>query len=272
MRARRLLVSAALAATGLVLVPAGGTGATAPTGALPASEAKRPLLLPNARALAAAKPVIVRTAAGGRVLRFESGLANVGHGVLEVRPNSRGGCSPREQHASQILFRDRDGNGWFDRSVDRRYVRRDAGCMLFHPAHDHWHFEAAARYALWRAGGETEPVVVRGRKMSFCLRDTERAPDRWPTPTYPLYYGECHRSTPQGISIGWVDIYGAELPGQSLTLPRGLRSGLYCLRTTVDPLDQLRESDNTDNSSVRALRIRGERVSTRPTGRCRAVL
>ena len=233
---------------------------------------RRPLLLPNARPLPAAKLYVAHATSGARVLRFESGLANVGHGVLEVRPNSFGNCDRDEQHASQIIYRDRDGNGWFNRSVDKRFVRRDAGCMAFHPTHDHWHFEAAARYALWDPDRKKRPVVVQGRKRSFCLRDSRRVPDRWATRNYPLYYGACSQHSHQGISIGWTDIYGNYLPGQSLKLPGAMPNGLYCLRTTVDPKNQLEESDDTDNHSVRSVRIRGDHVTAKPTRRCRSVV
>jgi len=232
--------------------------------------AKRPLLKPNARPLAA-NGLYVAGGSGQRVLRFESGLASVGAGVLEVRPNQAGNCPPSKQHASQILFRDRDGNGRFNRAVDKTSVRRDAGCMLFHPSHDHWHFEAAARYALWDPDRTRDPVVVSRRKMSFCLRDTERAPERWETPNYRQYYGDCHQHSQQGISIGWVDVYGSYLPGQSLKLPRAMPTDVYCLRTTVDPQNQLRESSNRDNHSLRAVRIQGDRVTVRPTASCRAL-
>ena len=231
-----------------------------------------PVLLPNARALPAAKFYIRRDGSGHRVLRFESGLASTGRGPLEVRPNDLGNCGPNRQHASQILYRDRDRNRWYKRSVDKKVARRDAGCIVFHPSHDHWHFEAAARYALWDPDRRREPVVVSRRKMSFCLRDTEKVPPRWATRDYPQHYGDCHRGTPQGISIGWVDIYGNYLPGQFLTLPNAMPTGLYCMRTTVDPTHALRESSDTDNSSVRSIRISGERVTLKPFRRCRSVL
>lgn len=175
-----------------------------------------PLLLPNARALPAAKLYIRRDGSGHRVLRFESGLANTGRGPLEVRPNDLGNCGPNKQHSSQLLYRDRDRNRWFKRSVDPNVARRDAGCMVLHPSNDHWHFEAAARYALWDPDQRQEPIVVSRRKMSFCLRDTEKVPPRWATRDYSQFYGECHRRTPQSISIGWVD-HLRQLPAGSVT-------------------------------------------------------
>lgn len=255
--------------SGAVLSAQGGASA-APSPGVRGEQA--PVLLPNARPLRAADLSITGRSDGRRVLRFESGLANTGRSVLQVRPDGTEGCRPGEQHASQVLFRDADEDGWYDRGLDTQRVVHDAGCMVFHSTHSHWHFEAAARYALWDPDRESRPLLVQGRKMSFCLRDTERVPERWqPFRSYDDYYGDCSQHTPQGISVGWVDIYGSYLPGQSLTLPRRLPAGLYCLRTTVDPRNYLRESDDADNHSLRAVRIRGTHVSVKPSSRCEGI-
>ena len=112
-------------------------------------------------------------------------------------------------------------------------------------------------------------VVSARRKVSFCLRDTARVPARYGEFGYDLAYGRCTKRSPQGISIGWMDIYQSFLAGQALRLPDDLPNGLYCLQTVVDPIDQLVETDNDNNSSVRALRIHGTKVVVRPTARCR---
>lgn len=215
----------------------------------------------------AADLLLDRSSSGHRVLRFQSGIANVGLGPLEVRPNSVRQCPPSEQHASQIIFRDGDGNGRYGRRHDTGFSRRSAGCMVYHPAHSHWHFQAAARYRLYEPG-RRQALLVSSRKMSFCLRDSRRAPSRWSTARYAEHYGDCSQSSPQGISIGWVDIYQNFLPGQSIRLPGSVRDGVYCLRSTVDPVDTLRETDDSNNSSVRAVAIQGTRVAVRPTARC----
>ena len=66
-----------------------------------------------------------------------------------------------------------------------------------------------------------------------------------------------------------MDIYQSFLAGQNLPLPKKLTDGIYCLHTVVDPLDQLVETNNDNNSSVRALAIRGNRVTQRPNTLCR---
>nr|MDQ4006991.1 lysyl oxidase family protein [Actinomycetota bacterium] len=110
-------------------------------------------------------------------------------------------------------------------------------------------------------------VVVGHPKVSFCLRDNRPVPGARPRQRRE-YFGECGRSLVQGVSPGWVDVYDAETPGQSLRLPRRLSDGTYCLVLRADPLDRLVEADDGDNVSVRPVRIRGLRVSVPDTGRC----
>lgn len=267
------VVTASVLVTAAGPAPAATETAAAPAVSGPSARTSTlapvpPALRPNARALKASHLIVTRDSSGNRVLRFESGLANVGRGPLEVRPNANRPCPPGKQHASQIIYRDQDRSGHFSRRHDKKITRNSAGCMVFHPRHDHWHFEAAARYVLYKPT-RRQPVVVQGRKMSFCLRDSERAPKRWPTANYPEYYGDCARRTPQGISIGWVDIYQNFLPGQAIRLPDGLRAGLYCFRTVVDPQNQLVETHDDDNTSLRAFRLSGTHVTVRPDKPCR---
>jgi hypothetical protein len=192
---------------------------------------------------------------GVRKLRFQAGLANIGRGPMEVRPNNVKPCRGGKRHASQIIYRDADDNGYFKRAVDTPYTRKSSGCMVFHPAHNHWHFQAASRYRLFKPG-HADSILVRARKMSFCLRDSMRVPTAYGRFYQPLYYADCGRDTPQGISSGWVDVYASYLSGQALTLPKRLRHGIYCLGIRVDPLDRLWESDEGNNTSVKAFRLR----------------
>lgn len=260
--------AASLAAAVLVLGPlALGTvpsvAGTTPVGLVAAAPA--PPLRPNLRSLPA-KHFYITGSGSDRRLRFESALANTGKGPMEVLPNNRKKCGERERHASQVIYRDVDRNGKFTRAVDTRRTHRSAGCMIFHPTHDHWHFEAAARYALLRASGER---LVSRRKVSFCLRDSTTVPERLVANPYPQFYGACSRDARQGISIGWADVYQNYLPGQSLRLPA--RKGTFCLKTKADVENSLRETDNTDNVSVRAIRIEGNSVERVDRSRCARV-
>ena len=227
--------------------------------------AKPPPLKPNLVVLKA-NDVHIDRGRRARWLRFESALGNIGRGPVEVRPNRNRPCPAGRQHATQVMYRDVDGSGAFRRRIDTSVQRRSAGCMVFHPAHDHWHFEAAAKYRLFQpAVGNVE---VARRKMSFCLRDSRRLPARYGRYHQPQFYGACSRRSPQGISTGWVDVYQSFLASQSLRLPARARNGLYCLKIRVDPRNLLVESDDTDNTSVRAFSLRGDRVTYRRTNRC----
>ncbi len=205
---------------------------------------------------------------GQRWLRFEAALGNSGVGPLETRPDRRANCPRGQEHASQVIFRDVDGNGRYRRAVDTRRLVRSAGCMVFHPKHDHWHFDAASRYLLQPA--DRDRTVTARRKTSFCLRDSRRVPVPWgAAKTYDSYYGSCDTDTPQGITIGWADVYQSFLAGQALRLPNRLSNGRYCLRVRVDPLDQLLESNDRDNASARAIRIRNRSVAAIAQRFCR---
>lgn len=251
-----------------VLVPAGSAPATvaAPVAASP----DRPAPLEPNLVVLPARDVHVRWSGGQRRLRFESGLGNIGEGPIEVRPDRVRECPEGQQHATQVMFRDLDGNGRFQRHVDTRTARRSAGCMVFHPYHDHWHFEAASRYTLFRAD-RPERSKVATRKMSFCLRDSRPLPERYDTRRHPEYYGACSRYSPQGISVGWVDVYQSFLAGQAITLPHRMGDGLYCLQIMVDPRNALVETHEDDNTSIRAFSLRGDTVTYRERRRCRGL-
>lgn len=264
-------VVSAVVATALVAVlpsvpPAEGKGPAAGAPVAAARAPEHPALLPNMTPLPA-KDLYITRSSGRRWLRLESGLANIGRGPMEVRSKGTRRCPDGQRHASQVIYHDVDGSNFFKRPVDTEITRRSAGCMVFHPQHDHWHFEAAARYTLRRPDGRN--IIVAGKKMSFCLRDSERVPERYGSFHHPLFYGDCGRDTPQGISTGWVDVYQSFLAGQSLRLPKPVGNGRYCLQIRVDPRDELRESDETDNTSLRAFRLRGGSVTVIDPRPCR---
>jgi hypothetical protein len=240
--------------------PTPPTPTPAPPTPTPTDVGPRPLL-PNLHSLKASGVRIVKHG-GVRRLRFSSTLANVGVGPLEVVPVLGERCPKGERDVAQAVYQDRNGDHRYQRATEHWRVFRHAGCMQFHPAHNHWHIDASARYWLTKPG-VVDPVV-RHSKVSFCLRDTRLLPNR----NRAAAYGACSRDRRQGITPGWGDVYAWFLPGQELILPRHLPRGLYCLHQQSDPLDALRESDETDNSSVRALWIRRTHVHYVDTRRC----
>jgi hypothetical protein len=199
-------------------------------------------------------------------LRFAASLANVGPGPLLLLPRGRGGCVTGQHEAVQVLHRDANLDGKFQRSRDREGSRRVTGCMLRHTGHKHWHFDAMAAYSLRRAG--SSQVLVARNKVSFCLRDNLKV--RGQRVVVPRrHFGRCSRNSQQGISPGWVDLYKTDLSGQWLRLPRNVGSDVLCLDLEADPLRRLVETNETDNATSVALRIDGTRVRKVNSTACR---
>jgi hypothetical protein len=203
-----------------------------------------------------------------RVLQFASILANTGSGPLQVAPVPDEVCPPRQRYVEQRVFVDAAAEGdaaaSFDPRQDRRQAALPGGCMLFHPRHEHWHFDSTAAYTLTDVADDA-PLVARD-KVSFCLRDSE--PLKGAAQRHRRTYEECARNRRQGISVGWADRYDATLAGQRLALPPGLPDGPYCLRLEVDPFDLLTEVDETDNTSAIVVDISGRQVSGAPRATC----
>jgi hypothetical protein len=225
-----------------------------------------PLLLPNMRSLNASD-LQIEVVGNTRRLRFAASLANVGPGPLYLLLRGRGDCQSGQHEAIQLLHRDANRDGKFQRSRDRVESRREmTGCMLRHPGHRHWHFDAMASYSLRRAG--SSQALVARNKVSFCLRDNLKV--RGYRVVVPRrHFGKCSRNSQQGISPGWVDLYKADLSGQWLRVPGNVDSDVLCLDLKADPLDRLVETNEADNATSVAIRIDGNRVRRVNSSACR---
>ncbi|MDH5313537.1 MAG: lysyl oxidase family protein [Actinomycetota bacterium] len=255
-----LLVSASLALAGLGVIASAVPRAASATGT------GRAALLPDV-VLRPMTEIRIQKSKGVKLLRFASIIGNSGAGVVELKPDSPtrsaandcdGDGDPlNDRQAFQRIFGDSDGDGVFTRGVDTVLTKRFAGCSLFHVEHDHWHFEEFARYRLVKP--KSGRVVASSEKVSFCVRDSLRFDPTLPGSPFPQYYGSCTQDSITGLSIGWADYYGSNLPGQELDV-RGLPDGRYCLRTEADPADRIDESDEGNNGRSTLVRIRGRRV------------
>jgi hypothetical protein len=132
------------------------------------------------------------------------------------------------------------------------------------PDHRHWHLLSFDRYELRRSGRSV--AAVRDRKTGFCLGDRYPATQRRlpGAPASPLYTGRCGLEEPgllgiqEGISVGYGDVYQANLEGQYLPLT-GLRAGRYLLVHRVNAEHGLRELDYTNNAASLLLALRWRR-------------
>lgn len=171
----------------------------------------------------------------GRWLRLSNGTANTGDGKLYLYgvfpPNDDETLTVRQR-----VYRD-DGSYW----------DRDAGRFIYHPEHNHIHFEDWAIYRLREVLGDdgVGEIIAEGDKTSFCILDLGIYDSSLPNFDPDGQFHSCN-TTVQGLSVGWIDIYSKGLPGQRIDIT-GVPDGVYWLESEVDPLDGVLEKDETNN-------------------------
>lgn len=183
---------------------------------------------------------------GGREIRFSTGIANIGQGAFELNGAPIYIFNPdgtQSQVVNQKIFWDDGTNS-----------TRQAGTFTYHPEHGHVHFDdmAVARLRS-RTGTTIGPVVAEGPKTSFCLLDITRNNPGLPGSPASSKYNQCNSQT-QGISVGWADVYGSTLEGQSINLT-GVPNGDYWLEVEFDPLNSILEVNESNNIARIAITI-----------------
>lgn len=192
----------------------------------------------------------------GNDLLISQTVSNQGVGPMEVYPEVGvgGDCNgdgdvDNDRIAFQRIYLDSSNAaspGYFVRGQDTASTSQQVGCMIFHPTHNHWHFDHFARYLL--RSESTGAIVARTTKVSFCILDSTREYPGLPGSPSSGYYGTlgCGPDSPEGLSIGWSDTYGAYLPGQNLDVT-GLPAGDYCVVERADPRKLLTELSDRNN-------------------------
>lgn len=233
-------------------------------GGTAAAQDPAPELLPDLQGLPA-EDLSIQSGAGPRSLRLSSSIANGGDGAFEVFPEpgtgddcDGDGGSNDDRFAFQRVFKDVDGNGTFDRTVDTTSVTYPVGCMIFHPVHNHWHFEQFASYELRLP--DTGEVVASTSKVGFCLVDYFPFAPTLPGHPSDDYYGTCSADATEGISVGWADTYLSNVPGQAIDISQ-LSDGDYCLAVTGDPADIVRETNESNNEAQTLITLIGNTVT-----------
>jgi len=266
----RRLATAIAAATILVVA-----GTAMPPGAGAGSQ---PRLLPDLVTLRLSQNDLTLEPSGARLLlRLSNEIGNRGRGPLEIYPSATpsdcdgDGDPANDRDTYQRIFLDSNADNVFDREQDLESDDILSGCERYHPAHDHWHLLDFSRYKLVRErNGHT---VVRSTKIGFCIIDSDRRfaslPGSPPEAYYPAGSADCDRDSIDGLSVGWADTYGYFLPGQQLNVT-GLRRGRYCLVSTADPHNLLRESDNSNNAHRARIALHpAKQTVERLPGHCR---
>jgi hypothetical protein len=194
-------------------------------------------------------------ATGKKLLKFSNGVSNIGDGRFELRPQHNGGITVAYQ---RLFTHDADGDWALHSEVP-------VGVFEYHPDHNHWHFGGFARYELRDVapgGGIGRHVVASSDKVSWCMVDTLAANLGLEHATPTRWYVSCGDSVMQGISVGWTDIYGSNLPDQNIDITH-VQTGTYWLVSTTDPDDWVAETNETNNSAAVLVTIRS---SYKPKG------
>lgn len=136
-----------------------------------------------------------------RLLRFDTGIANVGTSALTI------------------------GNP------------ADNACFVWSQCHEHYHFKGVAEYTLYQMDGTTVAAV--GHKQGFCMEDVVPAPfDPGPTPANPF---DCTNQGldigwedvyPNDLDCQWVDITG--VPSGSYILSVHINAAHYLPESNYD--------------------------------------
>src|SRR4051812_211163 len=179
-------------------------------------------------------------------LGFESAVDNRGAGPLVISGHRDSQDQP-EMVADQEIQAS-DGTTRTVPDVGRlRYV--------YSEDHDHWHLLGFDHYELRKAGNYK--LFAPDQKTGFCLGDrydTDTTTQRPGEPAQAFYTGYCGRtqtellSLVEGISVGYGDVYFANLEGQFVDLS-GVPAGQYYLVHRVNADRKLVESDYSNDAS-----------------------
>lgn len=156
------------------------------------------------------------------------------------------------------------------------YTDRWAGSQTYHASHGHNHVDDWAVMTLRVQTSDPNPlnwpIIGEGAKIGFCLMDYGQCG----TSATSTYYGFCRDTNmyyqqgstmlnnafpnwglgggsyncsviEQGISSGWLDVYGKHLDGMWINIPRNTCNGNYWIVMEVDKNDNFLEEDETNN-------------------------
>ena len=196
--------------------------------------------------------------AAQRCLRFDTAIANVGRGPLEIAYVVDPAHPPVAAH--QRIYR-KDGS----------FATRFATQTEYHPTHAHFHIKDVYVSRLWRSDSDGTKLgrkaVARSDKNGFCPEDT-MAVSSAPDPEYYQCYGghglgDTASAAIQivGISSGWADVYPSYLPDQYIEIS-DVRDGLYLFELAIDPNNDFVESSESDNRVCQLLRIEGDSAAS----------
>jgi hypothetical protein len=194
----------------------------------------------------------VSTSGGVSTLKYETAMANWGQGPFELRAS--GQFRTNLDGSTSQLINQRIYNS------DGTFTDQFAGWFDYNPSDGYIHYNdmAHANIRIRTAGDGIGDIVATGVKTSYCLIDIQHSNAGLPGSPSSSVYNTCG-SVMQGISVGWNDVYGSGLNGQSVNVT-GIPNGNYWLEDVADPLGAVQESNEGNNATRIAITL-----STLPT-------
>lgn len=209
------------------------------------------------------EPSDVRTdEEGGRqYLKLTNAVANLGDGPFELFPMN----NPKEltTDAYQRVYTHDEKGTW---SV---FSETKVGTFALHEFHNHWHFEGFAEYEIRnknKDGSIGDEVLASSGKVSFCMIDGGTYDNTLEHYT-GFHYFQCRQDDPEGISVGYYDVYSYFLPGQEIDIT-DVPAGEYWLVSTADPDNYVMETNEDNNSAAVEIEIEGTVKLTKGSADC----
>jgi hypothetical protein len=121
--------------------------------------------------------------------------------------------------------------------------------FVYDMCHMHYHFDGYMTFSLraQETDGSPGAVVAGGGKYAYCIEDVSRVAPLLPGSPENAFYQCGDGSRPQGLSVGWGDLYEAALDCQWVDIT-GVAPGAYVLELVANPdrkLDESRFENNT---------------------------
>jgi hypothetical protein len=218
-----------------------------------------PSTLPDLAALPA-WAIRVRNGERADRLSFAATPWNAGPSPLDVEGFRRAGEDVMDAYQ---YFYDSDGNVTGRAPVGRMEFDTRRG-------HHHWHFLQFVRYRLLRASDRT--AVVRSHKQSFCIAPTDPVDLMVEGAVWDPYRiglsSACGGATSiwvrEVLQSGWGDTYFQSVAGQAFDITR-VPNGWYYIESTLNPRGSLYETNMSNNTGLRMVRLSGDRGNRRVT-------
>jgi hypothetical protein len=195
-------------------------------------------LVPDLRAFPASD-LTIQSSGEVKLLRFSTTSGNIGAGKLDLV-----GGPTDPQTGTQIVYQHIYND-------DGSYSEYLAGHFVWHPLHNHTHFDDYADYILAPVVPGTADRIA--SKTTFCIIDTTPVDLTLPGAPQSPQYVFCNGAS-QGMSVGWGDTYGYTLAGQEIDIT-GLPNGDYYLTIDIDPDNHIIELNDGNNASTITIRI-----------------